>query len=91
MFVNKLIDAAYVLCKCCLLLLLLLLLGLFTLYLLSLWNTAPGWPQDLFYPTVSLAHFHTVFLFHWVYWAIHSRIPQGFTAYLYSRAGVAIP
>ena len=35
--------------------------ALFTLYPLSLWNRAPGRPQEFFNPRVIiLAHFHTV-------------------------------
>ncbi len=64
--------------------------ALFTLYLLTLWNTALGRPREFFTPrlpccTFTLCPYSMGFRLH------VSRIPQGFTAYPYSGAGVAIP
>ena len=53
---------------------------LFTLYLLSMWNTALG----LFLPHGYLAHFHSVFI-SMGFWLSVLGIPQGYTAYPYSK------
>ena len=57
---------------------------------LSTVNAAQGRPQELFiYPLVNPAL--TRSLFNRVQAAQFKIIPRGFTAYLYLRAGVAIP